>query len=30
VVFTVAAWNYPYLIAVNSVIPAIMAGNRLS
>ena len=27
VVFTVAAWNYPYLIAVNSVIPALMAGN---
>lgn len=29
VVFTVAAWNYPYLIAVNSVIPAIMAGNSV-
>ena len=29
VVFTVAAWNYPYLIAVNSVIPAIMAGNAV-
>ena len=27
VVFTVAAWNYPYLIAVNSVVPAILAGN---
>jgi acyl-CoA reductase-like NAD-dependent aldehyde dehydrogenase len=27
VVFTVAAWNYPFLIAVNSVIPALMAGN---
>jgi len=26
-VFTVAAWNYPFLIAVNSVIPALMAGN---
>jgi len=26
-VFTVAAWNYPYLIAVNSVVPALMAGN---
>ena len=25
--FTVAAWNYPYLIAVNSVVPALMAGN---
>jgi acyl-CoA reductase-like NAD-dependent aldehyde dehydrogenase len=29
VVFAVAAWNYPYLIAVNSVIPAIMAGNSV-
>jgi acyl-CoA reductase-like NAD-dependent aldehyde dehydrogenase len=29
VVFTVAAWNYPYLIAVNSVIPALMAGNAV-
>jgi len=29
VVFTVAAWNYPYLIAVNSVIPAILAGNTV-
>jgi acyl-CoA reductase-like NAD-dependent aldehyde dehydrogenase len=29
VVFTVAAWNYPYLIAVNSVIPALMAGNSV-
>ena len=27
VVLTIAAWNYPYLIAVNSVIPALMAGN---
>ena len=29
VVFTVAAWNYPYLIAVNSVVPALMAGNAV-
>jgi acyl-CoA reductase-like NAD-dependent aldehyde dehydrogenase len=29
VVFTIAAWNYPYLIAVNSVVPAIMAGNAV-
>jgi acyl-CoA reductase-like NAD-dependent aldehyde dehydrogenase len=29
VVFTVAAWNYPYLIAVNSVVPAIMAGDAV-
>ncbi|MEK7245275.1 MAG: aldehyde dehydrogenase family protein, partial [Pseudomonadota bacterium] len=27
VVFTVAPWNYPYLTAVNSVIPALAAGN---
>ena len=27
VVFTVAPWNYPYLTAVNSIIPALMAGN---
>jgi acyl-CoA reductase-like NAD-dependent aldehyde dehydrogenase len=29
VVFTVAAWNYPYLIAVNSIVPALMAGNAV-
>jgi acyl-CoA reductase-like NAD-dependent aldehyde dehydrogenase len=29
VIFTIAAWNYPYLIAVNSVIPALMAGNTV-
>ena len=29
VVFTIAAWNYPYLIAVNSIIPALMAGNAV-
>ncbi|MGB6605411.1 MAG: aldehyde dehydrogenase family protein [Steroidobacteraceae bacterium] len=29
VVFTVAAWNYPYLIAVNSVVPALMTGNAV-
>jgi acyl-CoA reductase-like NAD-dependent aldehyde dehydrogenase len=27
VVFVVAPWNYPYLTAVNSVIPALAAGN---
>jgi acyl-CoA reductase-like NAD-dependent aldehyde dehydrogenase len=26
-VLTVAPWNYPYLTAVNAVIPALMAGN---
>lgn len=29
VVFVVAAWNYPYLIAVNSVVPALAAGNAV-
>lgn len=29
VVLTLAPWNYPYLTAVNSVIPAIMAGNTV-
>lgn len=29
VVLTIAAWNYPYLIAVNSVVPALMAGNTV-
>lgn len=27
VVFSIVPWNYPYLTAVNSIIPAIMAGN---
>ena len=29
IVLTVAPWNYPYLTAVNSVIPALMAGNAV-
>jgi acyl-CoA reductase-like NAD-dependent aldehyde dehydrogenase len=29
VVFTLAPWNYPYLTAVNSIIPALMAGNTV-
>ncbi len=29
VVLTVAPWNYPYLTAVNSIVPALMAGNTL-
>ena len=28
-VFTVAPWNFPYLTAVNSIIPALMAGNAV-
>lgn len=27
VVFVIAPWNYPFLTAVNAIIPAIMAGN---
>jgi acyl-CoA reductase-like NAD-dependent aldehyde dehydrogenase len=26
-VLTIAPWNYPYLTAVNSIVPALMAGN---
>jgi len=26
-VYVIGAWNYPYLITVNSVIPALLAGN---
>jgi len=29
VVMTIAPWNYPYLTAVNSVVPALMAGNAV-
>jgi acyl-CoA reductase-like NAD-dependent aldehyde dehydrogenase len=29
VVLTVAPWNYPYLTSVNSIIPALMAGNTV-
>ena len=29
VVLVVPAWNYPYLIAVNSLIPALLAGNSV-
>jgi acyl-CoA reductase-like NAD-dependent aldehyde dehydrogenase len=28
-VLTIAPWNYPYLTAVNSVVPAILAGNAI-
>ncbi len=28
-VFVVAPWNYPYLTAVNSIIPALAAGNTV-
>ncbi len=29
VVFVVAPWNYPYLTAVNAIVPALMAGNTV-
>mgnify|MGYP000704684945 FL=1 len=29
VAFIVAPWNYPYLTAINAIIPAIMAGNTV-
>jgi acyl-CoA reductase-like NAD-dependent aldehyde dehydrogenase len=28
-VLTIAPWNYPYLTAVNTVVPALMAGNAV-
>lgn len=28
-VFTIAPWNYPLLTAVNSIVPALMAGNSV-
>lgn len=29
VAFVVAPWNYPYLTAVNAIVPAILAGNAV-
>jgi acyl-CoA reductase-like NAD-dependent aldehyde dehydrogenase len=29
VVLTIAPWNYPYLTAVNSIVPALVAGNAV-
>jgi len=29
VVFVIAPWNYPYLTAINTIVPAIMAGNTV-
>ncbi len=29
VAFVIAPWNYPYLTSVNSIIPALMAGNAV-
>ncbi len=29
IVFVVAPWNYPYLTAVNTIVPALIAGNAV-
>ncbi len=29
VVFVIAPWNYPYMTAMNTVVPALMAGNSV-
>lgn len=29
VVFVIAPWNYPYLTAINAILPAILAGNSV-
>ncbi|MEM6664454.1 MAG: aldehyde dehydrogenase family protein [Pseudomonadota bacterium] len=29
VVFVIAPWNYPYLVAINGVFPALIAGNSV-
>ncbi|AUH33948.1 aldehyde dehydrogenase family protein [Paracoccus tegillarcae] len=29
VVFVIAPWNYPYLTAINAILPALMAGNSV-
>ena len=29
VVLVIAPWNYPYLTAVNTIVPALMAGNAV-
>ncbi|HEX7389274.1 MAG TPA: aldehyde dehydrogenase family protein, partial [Acidiphilium sp.] len=29
VIYVIGAWNYPYLITVNSVVPALLAGNAV-
>jgi acyl-CoA reductase-like NAD-dependent aldehyde dehydrogenase len=29
IIFVIAPWNYPYLVAVNSIIPAMVAGNTV-
>ena len=29
IIFVIAPWNYPYLVSVNSIIPALAAGNTV-
>lgn len=29
IVFVIAPWNYPYLTAINAILPAILAGNSV-
>lgn len=29
VIFVIAPWNYPYLVMINSVLPALIAGNAV-
>ena len=29
VVFVITPWNYPYLVTINSVLPALVAGNSV-
>ena len=29
IVLVIAPWNYPYLTAVNSIVPALIAGNAV-
>jgi acyl-CoA reductase-like NAD-dependent aldehyde dehydrogenase len=29
VIFVIPAWNYPFLIAVNSIVPGLLAGNAI-
>jgi acyl-CoA reductase-like NAD-dependent aldehyde dehydrogenase len=30
VVLTIAPWNYPYMTAINSIVPALIAGNAVA
>ncbi|MBX2805563.1 MAG: aldehyde dehydrogenase family protein [Hyphomicrobiales bacterium] len=30
IVFTIAPWNYPYMTAINSIMPALIAGNAVA